>query len=352
MSRLISLFVDGHASNSCFADTDIAHQFNPTSIYRELRMSFAEFGYLINTADVNGTSDTCFDIHVEGRPLMGDKQRPRFLLAYENPLINPLNADPAYYAHFDRVITWNPAMLACSNVDIQMYPSLFAVRQWPRFEDRSIFLSLINANKAYRRTIDGDLYKERLALIRFCESRCPDLFHLYGRGWDKPTPSFKRFSKVGRTWTRLKTKAFGFKPFPSWRGTVSDKNEIYDRCKFAVCFENFFGIDNYITEKIFDAFSAGCVPVYWGAPNIEELIPSGTFIDMRNFDGFEALISHLGSIDAATYAAYQERIREYLESSASDLFDLRVHMRQVARNFLGYFEAHAGKVEVANQQNI
>ena len=46
--------------------------------------------------------------------------------------------------------------------------------------------------------------------------------------------------------------------------------------------ENSIATD-YVTEKLYDAFVAGCVPVYYGAPNVEDLLPDpDSIIDCRH----------------------------------------------------------------------
>eukprot|EP00960_Hanusia_phi_P059267 764116-Hanusia_phi.AAC.5 len=50
--------------------------------------------------------------------------------------------------------------------------------------------------------------------------------------------------------------------------------------------ENSF-VDDYVTEKFYQALIAGSVPVYLGAPNIHEFAPSpNSFIDMRRCSTF------------------------------------------------------------------
>jgi hypothetical protein len=45
--------------------------------------------------------------------------------------------------------------------------------------------------------------------------------------------------------------------------------------------ENSISAD-YVTEKLFEAFAGGCVPVYLGAPNIEAFLPDpDAIVDMR-----------------------------------------------------------------------
>ena len=52
-----------------------------------------------------------------------------------------------------------------------------------------------------------------------------------------------------------------------WRnnigGAVENKHLWLQDYKFNICFEN-SSYAGYLTEKLFDAYSAGCVPIYWG----------------------------------------------------------------------------------------
>ncbi|WP_233714264.1 glycosyltransferase family 10 domain-containing protein [Helicobacter trogontum] len=46
-------------------------------------------------------------------------------------------------------------------------------------------------------------------------------------------------------------------------GNIDNKIEWLKSYKFNLCFEN-SSYPGYLTEKLFDAFLAGCVPIYWG----------------------------------------------------------------------------------------
>ena len=52
---------------------------------------------------------------------------------------------------------------------------------------------------------------------------------------------------------------------------------IYNKYKFVICFEN-SKTNGYVTEKIFNAFLAGAVPIYDGAPNIDEYVLKNSYI--------------------------------------------------------------------------
>ena len=45
-----------------------------------------------------------------------------------------------------------------------------------------------------------------------------------------------------------------------YRGKLGKKAELLDRARFCICFENSRGSPGYVTEKIFDCFTSGCVP--------------------------------------------------------------------------------------------
>lgn len=71
------------------------------------------------------------------------------------------------------------------------------------------------------------------------------------------------------------------------------KLDILARYKFTLAFENSITRD-YVTEKIFDALAAGSVPVYLGAPNINEFVPGEhCFINASDFQNPRALADYL-----------------------------------------------------------
>lgn len=102
--------------------------------------------------------------------------------------------------------------------------------------------------------------------------------------------------------------------YPSYKGAIKSKREILQKYKFAICYENVRDIPGYITEKIFDCFFAGCVPVYWGAPNITDHIPADTFIDRRAFKSYEELYNYLKNMSDEDYIDYLDAIKNFIKS--------------------------------------
>jgi hypothetical protein len=57
--------------------------------------------------------------------------------------------------------------------------------------------------------------------------------------------------------------------------------DIYSQYKFIICFEN-SKTNGYITEKIFNVFLSGSIPIYDGAPNINDFINPNSFLQYDN----------------------------------------------------------------------
>ena len=88
-----------------------------------------------------------------------------------------------------------------------------------------------------------------------------------------------------------------------------------------MCYENVKNIDSYITEKIFDCFKAGVIPIYLGPKNINKVIPADTFIDKREFASYDKLFSYISNMDKETYNEYIRRIKSYLDSDSIRKFE-------------------------------
>ncbi len=308
-----NIYTDGHSNNSLFGLHDPIHRHNPTYIPRALRETFLANGIEINTPDCNEGHPVSFDIHLEGRPL-AKGGTPRFLIALENPHINPLNCNRDHLLQFDKAFSWDLRVQDMANVVPIVYPHALLAHDWGIADKRTIFSCLINANKAYKTESPGDLYKERLKTIRWYEQQAPGKFELYGLGWDKATPAFTLAGRLQRSMTQAKSKLFGLPPFPSYKGEVALKSDVLKKSCFTYCYENSTGLDNYITEKIFDALTCGCIPIYWGAGNIQKYVPEGCFIDRSSFESTAEVHRYISQMTEFECQGYRHRIKTFLSS--------------------------------------
>ncbi|EKX47983.1 hypothetical protein GUITHDRAFT_106069 [Guillardia theta CCMP2712] len=91
--------------------------------------------------------------------------------------------------------------------------------------------------------------------------------------------------------------------FPEEKEHGSNSLSLLKMYKFTIAIENYLSHD-YVSERFYQPLLAGSVPVYLGAPNIEEFAPGvNSFIDIRNFPSPEALASYLISL-ADNHTAY------------------------------------------------
>lgn len=78
------------------------------------------------------------------------------------------------------------------------------------------------------------------------------------------------------------------------------------RYRYCIAIENSIAKD-YVTEKIYDALASGCVPIYLGAPNIREFIPSmDAIVDYNAFRTPQALAEELRRL-SSNETAYMEK---------------------------------------------
>jgi hypothetical protein len=157
---------------------------------------------------------------------------------------------------------------------------------------------------------DSELYSERIR-ASVALHKLGDI-DLYGHGWDISTNQILRNLPYSQSF-----------PYMYWRnrkalraiykGAVKSKYETLSRYRFALCFEN-MAMPGYITEKIFDCFFVGTIPIYLGAPDVENYIPKSCFVNMRDFGSYAELHAYLSNVPDQDISSFREAAREYLSS--------------------------------------
>lgn len=285
--------------------------------YKDLRNYLSKKNILINTYDIKkgaNFKNIHFDIpyplpsNFYIWKIMLTQRKENVLICTEPPIVNPFNYMKVFSIFFTKIYTWNDEL-----VDNKKYfkitlpkSSLRSKMKIKNFKDKK-FLILINSNKSsfypfkFLSSFGKELYSERIKAIEFFEQKIPKQFYLYGGGWNKP----KKYN--------LKELLFGYRKYSTYKGEIEKKLKLLSGFKYCICFENLTNADGYITEKIFDCFKAKCVPIYWGASNIEKYIPKNCFIDFRDFENYEELLAFLNSIDEKKYNRYIENIEKLLK---------------------------------------
>lgn len=103
--------------------------------------------------------------------------------------------------------------------------------------------------------------------------------------------------------------------------------------RFNICLENSFGIRGLISEKIFDCFESGTVPVYYGAPDIADYIPKTCFVDYQDYKSPKELLEFLKGMEYKTYISYLESAAQFIKNDAEFFSTERFveHLSQLSR---------------------
>ncbi|MBW8041939.1 MAG: hypothetical protein FVQ85_18330 [Planctomycetes bacterium] len=302
-----------------------------------LHKFFTSRGISVHTADFLTTSSTDeINIYISVGNINNYKKVAKLsnviisaFFAMECPVVEPTfyRKMPHVSRHFKRIYSWSDSKSLEPFIGEPLRLESFC---WPQsFEkvhdaiwskkDRK-FLVMINANKLpciYWQ----ELYTERLRAIEFF-SRTGEI-DLYGVGWDGPSyklgktiipATIRRITRyLEHQWDKVIPDPLLAAARRVYCGPAVSKSETLGNYTFALCFENMI-LKGWITEKIFDCFFAGTIPIYWGSPDIEEHVPSECFIDMRRFKNYEELRSYLKSLSEKDIRQYKENVREYLKS--------------------------------------
>jgi len=226
------------------------------------------------------------------------------LVLWKDPVAAPLNFDVRYHEPFRRIYTWCTDLVDNVRYFKLHFPYLRPiVEDLVPFEQRKLCIMIASNRLAVH---PDALYSEERKVAAFFAEAAGDSFGLYGWGWD---------DAVHR----------------NYRGVPLRRVDYLSHYRFSVCYETVRGWNGFVTGKIFDTFAAGCVPVYWGAPDIAESIPADCFIAREDFASDAELHAFLQDMPERVHVGYLERIRAFLSSERAVPYSTE----QFVRTFVG-----------------
>lgn len=113
-------------------------------------------------------------------------------------------------------------------------------------------------------------------------------------------------------------------------GAVDNKFDFDLTHKFSIVCEN-SPAPGYTTEKIVQAFAAGCIPIYWGDPEICKVFNSNAFINIADYRSIDEVVETVKKIDnddnmyvqmlntpaylshESNYSVQTERLKDFLQ---------------------------------------
>lgn len=225
----------------------------------------------------------------------------------EPPVVRPLNCLEGYQKlmeMFPYIMTFDDDLVDDRRIFKRILPYYFDEKTGSvPFSERKLLVN-ISGNKQSGHP--KELYSEREKVVSFFEENYPEHITLYGSGWSKDK-------------------------HPSYCGYIDDKADAYYTHKFALALENMHDVRGYITEKIFDCFEMGIVPIYWGASDIKDYVPEECFIDYTKFTNLYELADFLFSMKEEEYNGYLEAIHKLLQSGIDIPFSSDTFYAQIKK---------------------
>jgi hypothetical protein len=103
-----------------------------------------------------------------------------------------------------------------------------------------------------------------------------------------------------RLYARRKIDSAG-RHFNTTGERLADKQSFLLRYRMNLAFENTRS-PGYVTEKLVEPLLAGCVPIYWGAPDVYRDFNPDCMINVADFPDFDSAIEHILAVDASPEA--------------------------------------------------
>ena len=259
----------------------------------------------------------------------------RFSILYRSEpfCVLPVAYKPETIALYSSIISFGKSELLNDGMH---WPQYFPGEEQPGWgiHDRLPRAALINANKL--NLSSSELYSLRRESIKKIEG-----IDLFGENWNS---NFKDRIKVlvievmkDPIRHLVATSSHSRYWFANWPETVSpaDKISVMQRYKFALVIENEL---SYMSEKLFDAFFAGCIPIYVGPEVTDYKVPKELVIQCK--PTVASLIEGLEIAMKTNFENYQEKLKNWLmsESMKESHDGVRVTNRAIERTLTEYLE--------------
>lgn len=307
----------------------------------ELKKELHKHLFNIATRDIHPPEDCelvfCFD----NPHLLKSEKKPGqiwCLIINDPPMYCPESWNKLWHDPFDFVFTFDETLVDGKKyyyypfaIDTE-YFSIPPIVSEDDFKSRILATFASHAIHKYRdKANPGSTIHTRYETIKWYGKHHPNDFGFYGSTF---IPRDYYFAFRGISLVRKILPARIFKRLAAlyqadlikvFKGELKplEKFDVIRKYRFYYCYENTVGINGYICEKIFDCFYCGVVPVYWGAPNIHELIPYHCFIDGRDYGDQDSLFQYLKNMTYDEFREYLVQAHVFLNSVEMDRFTVR-----------------------------
>lgn len=306
---------------------------NQHIIFIELKKKLLKYNINLSTQDINSPKDSIFTIF---RSIPFDlniiNTNKSYLLLTETQCIIKRDFDPKLHKYFKKIFTY----------DVQNKENYIEFFDTSCFEEivktipqknKNIVMITSNKRSAYK----NELYSKRYKLIKYLEKNYKKNFNLYGQGWNQPPIyvdsrkdiSFEKIIDFLLKKLRFNNKAYILKDI--YKGTIKNKYDVLKKHNFSICIQNTYEKNSFYSP-IFESFYCSCIPIYQGASNIEDHVPTNCFIDLRNFRKFDLLLNFINNLSMQEILKYKDNIYNYLNSNKHKKFTNEYQAQKIFDN--------------------
>lgn len=308
-------FIDGNNNNEAFS-TKVRD--NCQLPFNLLRKQLRENKIILNNPALNQNRLVSLNIHIDLKNNI-NLEKKNILVLWETAYINKYNRNifkKKIRNKFDKILTWESNL-----VNLYKFNKYNIPHAWQKIENnlkkREKNIIMICSNKFLDHNTNNNGYNKRLEIINFFENK--KNFKFFGYDWQFYPATKNKFlfilqKKISKI---LKTNFFIKK---NYCGEIKSKKKILKKYLFNICVENIYNEKDYITEKIFDSFFCGCIPIYLGASNILNYIPKNTFINMNDFKNLDEMLTYINNLNDNDIKDYLTNIKLFLKDIKSKKF--------------------------------
>mgnify|MGYP003635430168 CR=1 FL=1 len=238
------------------------------------------------------------------------------LQVVESPLITPHSHEPSNGAKFDFVFTYAHQPTCDSRYYCYRIPNCqdFEEADIPFSERRCIVM--VNSNK-----VEGWFGSSRVGTRKFAraaEKKPNSVLDVYGAGWRGETITWLPIARPKEYRCAEEDVLVDREAVAEYR----QKIPLIANYRFGVATENYRGTKGYISEKLIDVMLAGTVPIYLGEESVDEVIPSGSFVDARKFGSHEAILGYLVNCPESEWQEMRAEGQSFLASESATVFSV------------------------------
>ena len=238
---------------------------------------------------------------------------PMFLITEECPSVSGLEFCEYPFDLFEIVFTWADSLIEKNRKKFREIGihSFISDVDYDSDTERPIDFVLINSNKTSNHSLAQ--YELRKDVINFFEKSGMQNFNLYGQRWDRKC--FPLNTRWGRflnariwNWVFKQTAPICYK------GVLDSKFPVLCDAQFSFCIENASGPRGYITEKIFESFYCGCIPIFYGDSKVLEMFPRDLFVFGSGFQDIGSVVEHCLGLSVEQRRYKRSQIRSFVRS--------------------------------------